>query len=248
MYPEGIPEDGAVQEVLFWQHRTQAFMNGMIHRTIEEIYGSKPSKPKVTDFLNFYCLGARETPHGSEARIHDLLLLANATEKDKAIHATRRFCVYVHAKMMIVDDEYIVIGSANINERSLSGYRDSEIAMGAYQPAYSHSNFGKKGHGRDGKVHHFRLSLWGEHTGQSDPVFARPNTLECVNLVNQIADKNWEDFVGEQVVDLKGHLLRYPIRVDPVTGQTTCTTEFIPDSKGKFEGTKSFFLADKLTS
>ena len=47
---------------------------------------------------------------------------------------TLRQPVYVHSKMTIVDDEYILIGSANINQRSLSGERDSEIAMGGYQP------------------------------------------------------------------------------------------------------------------
>lgn len=49
----------------------------------------------------------------------------------------RRFMIYVHAKGMIVDDEYVIIGSANINQRSLDGSRDTEIAMGAYQPNYS---------------------------------------------------------------------------------------------------------------
>ena len=42
--------------------------------------------------------------------------------------------MYVHSKMTIVDDEYVLIGSANINQRSLSGERDSEIAMGGFQP------------------------------------------------------------------------------------------------------------------
>lgn len=42
--------------------------------------------------------------------------------------------VYVHSKGMIVDDEYVILGSANINQRSLEGTRDTEIAMGAYQP------------------------------------------------------------------------------------------------------------------
>ena len=42
----------------------------------------------------------------------------------------------VHSKMMIVDDEYIIIGSANINQRSQDGTRDTEIAMGASQHAY----------------------------------------------------------------------------------------------------------------
>ena len=31
--------------------------------------------------------------------------------------------------MMIVDDNYAIIGSANINDRSMIGVRDSEIAV-----------------------------------------------------------------------------------------------------------------------
>ena len=45
---------------------------------------------------------------------------------------------------MIVDDEYAIMGSANINQRSLEGSRDTEIAMGAYQPHYTCA--GKKSH------------------------------------------------------------------------------------------------------
>ena len=37
--------------------------------------------------------------------------------------------VYIHSKMMIVDDQYALIGSANINDRSLLGSRDSEMAV-----------------------------------------------------------------------------------------------------------------------
>lgn len=36
-----------------------------------------------------------------------------------------------------MDDENVIIGSANINQRSLEGTRDTEIAMGAYQPHYT---------------------------------------------------------------------------------------------------------------
>lgn len=45
--------------------------------------------------------------------------------------------VYVHAKGMIVDDQYVLLGSANINQRSMDGSRDTEIAMGAYQPHHT---------------------------------------------------------------------------------------------------------------
>lgn len=48
----------------------------------------------------------------------------------------RRFMIYVHSKGMIVDDEYVILGSANINQRSLEGTRDTEIAVGAYQPQH----------------------------------------------------------------------------------------------------------------
>jgi len=37
--------------------------------------------------------------------------------------------IYVHSKMMIVDDKRVIIGSANINDRSMLGLRDSEIAV-----------------------------------------------------------------------------------------------------------------------
>lgn len=38
--------------------------------------------------------------------------------------------------MMLVDDEYVIVGSANINKRSMAGTRDTELAVGTYQPAY----------------------------------------------------------------------------------------------------------------
>ena len=52
-------------------------------------------------------------------------------------YKSRRFMIYVHSKGMIVDDEYVIIGSANINQRSMDGSRDTEIAMGAYQPYHT---------------------------------------------------------------------------------------------------------------
>ena len=37
--------------------------------------------------------------------------------------------IYIHTKMMVVDDRYALVGSANINDRSLDGDRDSEMAV-----------------------------------------------------------------------------------------------------------------------
>ena len=35
--------------------------------------------------------------------------------------------IYIHSKAMIVDDEVALVGSSNINDRSLLGMRDSEV-------------------------------------------------------------------------------------------------------------------------
>ena len=53
----------------------------------------------------------------------------------------------------MVDDEYVIVGSANINQRSQDGARDTELAMGAFQPGVKNR----------GGVYGFRMSLWREH-------------------------------------------------------------------------------------
>ena len=71
--------------------------------------------------------------------------------------------IYVHSKLLIVDDRIAVIGSANINDRSMVGQRDSEIAV-VVRDRYL---LASKMDGRDYAVGRFasslRLSLWKEH-------------------------------------------------------------------------------------
>jgi len=65
-----------------------------------------------------------------------------------ACRNSQRFMIYVHSKGMIVDDEYVILGSANINQRSMEGTRDSEIAMGAYQPHHTWAKLQSYPHGQ----------------------------------------------------------------------------------------------------
>lgn len=37
--------------------------------------------------------------------------------------------IYVHSKLLIADDNLVICGSANINDRSMLGKRDSEVAL-----------------------------------------------------------------------------------------------------------------------
>ena len=56
--------------------------------------------------------------------------------------------------LFAVDDEYIIIGSANINQRSMDGARDTEIAMGTYQPYHLATREPARG-----QIHGLRMAL-----------------------------------------------------------------------------------------
>lgn len=147
---------------------------------------------------------------------------------------------------VVVDDEYIIVGSANINQRSMDGARDSEIAMGAYQP-YHLASSRKPARGQ---VHGFRMALWYEHLGMLDDTFQRPQNEECIRKVNQIADKYWDLFASEELErDLPGHLLRYPIGISSEGVITELPGhELFPDTQARVLGAPSDYLPPILTT
>lgn len=53
--------------------------------------------------------------------------------------------IYVHSKLMIVDDRYVLVGSANINDRSLLGDRDSELAVLISDTAHGYTDLDGSG-------------------------------------------------------------------------------------------------------
>ena len=56
---------------------------------------------------------------------------------DKVAHET----IYVHSKLAIADDKRAIIGSSNINDRSLLGDRDSEVAVIVESKILKKNNF-----------------------------------------------------------------------------------------------------------
>lgn len=207
MWPEGVPTGSATQRILFWQNKTMQMMYETIHRALIEVGLEDAFAPQ--DFLNFFCLGNRESA-GADANLGGDSPGTGNTPQGLAIKS-RRFMIYVHSKGMIVDDEYVIIGSANINQRSLEGTRDTEIAMGAYQP---HHTWAKKLSSPQGQVYGYRMSLWAEHIGLVDDLFTHPETIECVRCVRSLSEANWKQFAADEVSDMRGHLLKYPVEVD----------------------------------
>ena len=73
--------------------------------------------------------------------------------------------LYIHAKCMIVDDRVAIIGSANINERSMLGSRDSECAAVVRDTDMLWSTMNGEPYLVGRFAHTLRLRLMREHLG-----------------------------------------------------------------------------------
>ncbi|XP_061346680.1 phospholipase D beta 1-like isoform X1 [Gastrolobium bilobum] len=231
MWPEGVPTGAATQRILFWQNKTMQMMYETIYKALVEAGLEAAYSPQ--DYLNFFCLGNREA-----IDMHENIPVSGTPPQANSPQAnsrnSRRFMIYVHSKGMIVDDEYVILGSANINQRSMEGTRDTEIAMGAYQPRHT---WARKHSYPHGQIHGYRMSLWAEHTGTIEDCFLQPESLECVRRVRTMGELNWKQFSENEVTEMRGHLLKYPVEVDrkgkvrSLPGQ-----EEFPDVGGKIVG------------
>ena len=73
--------------------------------------------------------------------------------------------LYIHAKCMIVDDRRVIIGSANINERSMLGNRDSEVAAIVEDKDLIWTKMDGEPHKASRFAHSLRMRLMREHLG-----------------------------------------------------------------------------------
>ncbi|KAI8991905.1 hypothetical protein BDF20DRAFT_812470 [Mycotypha africana] len=73
--------------------------------------------------------------------------------------------LYIHAKILIADDKTVIIGSANLNDRSQCGDRDSEIALIVEDQETIPSLMDGKDYEASKFAASFRRQLWKEHLG-----------------------------------------------------------------------------------
>ncbi|KAG6396337.1 hypothetical protein SASPL_142485 [Salvia splendens] len=138
----GVDDSGAasVRAIMHWQYRTICRGHKSIMHNLYELLG-----PKMHEYISFFGLRAY-------GRLFDGGPIATSQ-------------VYVHSKIMIVDDRYALIGSANINDRSLLGSRDSEIGALIEDNEFVDSWMGGKSWKAGKFALSLRLSLWCEHLG-----------------------------------------------------------------------------------
>lgn len=133
------PEASSVRLIMQSQYASISKGPGSI---IGQLQAGGIARPE--DYISFFSL-----------RTHDMLGERQVTEQ-----------LYIHSKLVIFDDSFAILGSANINDRSMLGMRDSEIALVVEDEdrvPVTLSTGEVLLAGR--KVQELRMRLWQEHLG-----------------------------------------------------------------------------------
>ena len=148
---------------------------------VVQILASKLREPPTDEFRLVVMLPAKPN-NGADMTRGQLAVLAEADEGGERFLATTISArsgaatgpLYVHAKIGIVDDVWLTIGSANLNEHSL--FNDTEMNLVACDPELARR---------------VRLKLWSEH-------LERP--LEDLGGdPARIVDELWRPIASEQL-------------------------------------------------
>jgi phosphatidylserine/phosphatidylglycerophosphate/cardiolipin synthase-like enzyme len=148
---------------------------------IVEVLADKLRRPPSPDFRLVVLLPSKAN-NGQDDTRGQLGILAEADEGDRFLAATlqarsgkRSDRVYVHAKVGIVDDRWLTIGSANLNAHSLMN--DSEMNV-----VTDDADLAKR----------TRVRLWAEHLELDEAAIeaARPSEL---------VDQHWRPIAAEEL-------------------------------------------------
>jgi len=147
---------------------------------ITTILAEKLASPPSDDFRVLVVLPAKPN-NGEEETRGALADLVDADDERGRILACTLYArrgaladpVYVHAKIGIVDDRWLTLGSANLNEHSL--FNDTEMNVVSHDPDLTRST---------------RLRLWAEH-------LERPQA-EIAGDPTEVIDTLWRPIAQEQ--------------------------------------------------
>jgi phosphatidylserine/phosphatidylglycerophosphate/cardiolipin synthase-like enzyme len=148
---------------------------------IVSILADKLRNPPSADFRVVLLLPAKPN-NGRDDTIGQLGVLVEADPADHLLAATIRSVsdgrhdpLYVHAKVGIVDDRWLTIGSANLNAHSL--FNDTELNLVSDDPQLARGT---------------RVRLWAEHLelGVDEVAHSHPGTL---------VDERWRPIADEQL-------------------------------------------------
>ena len=211
MMPEGNPFDSSMQGVRNLEWRTIAWMISALRAA------------KLTDWHRYLSFYFQARSDGASPIVDPDRGNADSdiAERIRLTRANKRYMVYVHSKLMIVDDRYVILGSANINERSMAGDRDTEICLSLW-PSTNRVSAECVQQVAD----ELRGPLLAEYFhGEGPSTSQGPETEEYVTAFQEAARKNY--FRIREAKQCPGHLAMFPFDVAE-DGESLASAYWVP--------------------
>lgn len=163
LHPEGAYDGPTPRIVSLWIHRSI--------KAMKETLLQRCARACFEKYVSFHCL------------------IQHAKLQKKPVLSM----IYVHSKLIIADDRLAIVGSANINDRSLLGDRDSEL--GIFLSSLDDHEItmnGVAGFKCSKMLHLWRVSCWREHLGMDQTTAEQvSDPYEGVKLLRSVSDQNF---------------------------------------------------------
>jgi phosphatidylserine/phosphatidylglycerophosphate/cardiolipin synthase-like enzyme len=216
VHPEGRLDDITIVGQIHWTMQSLVFADqSLINRVRRAIAAKKICKnPLLKDAWDQALIEAgkrvgKEAPYElvAEAQWNRYLTLLNLRTCERVNEIVRTEQIYVHSKLLIVDDRHVLLGSANINDRSQSGKRDSELAVMLFDSEKEQKTIGDNIRHVNKLARKLRVDLWKKHfalVGANDIVKAatemaafleRPAAAATIKAIQELAARNSEIYV-----------------------------------------------------
>ncbi|QSI33726.1 hypothetical protein GNX71_30835 [Variovorax sp. RKNM96] len=143
VHSEGLLNDPAVMTQVHYTQQTLVFgSQSLINRTRRAIRARQLVDKQETDYMRVFEDKNEEYKEVPIEYCWPYITLLNLRTWAKLGERYVTEQVYIHTKMMVVDDRYAIVGSANVNDRSLLGNRDSELAVLVMDTDYAYEDIG----------------------------------------------------------------------------------------------------------
>ncbi|KAI8097311.1 uncharacterized protein BX664DRAFT_356568 [Halteromyces radiatus] len=160
-------ESSAVRSIMHLQYISISRGEDSINKRLEQA-GINPS-----DYIEWYSLRNYDKiiPPLKKSRLAHLSSMIfrhrhrHQLQQNRDIDYFVSEMIYIHSKVVIVDDKRALIGSANVNDRSLLGDRDAEVAVIVEDTEYVPSFMNGKKYEAGKSILDLRLRIWKEHLG-----------------------------------------------------------------------------------
>jgi phospholipase D1/2 len=130
VHPEGALADATIAVQVYYTMQTLVFGSHSLLNGIKRLIKARELKyAKDKNYQRVYEAANTEYEAVPTEACEKYVTILNLRNWAKLTSGVVTEQIYVHSKLMIVDDRFALLGSANINDRSLLGDRDSELAV-----------------------------------------------------------------------------------------------------------------------